>query len=54
GASPTLDDVIDLIDLVPQRVTQSPKAAFVGHRKVKRVLKKLKDQTRNLKINWSA
>lgn len=44
GASPSMDDVIDLIDLVPQRVTQSPKAAFVGHRKVKRALRKIKDQ----------
>lgn len=43
GASVSLDDIIDLIDLVPQRVTQSPKAAFVGHRKVKRVLRKIKD-----------
>lgn len=42
GASPSMDDVIDLIDLVPQRVTQSPKAAFVGHRKVKRALRKIK------------
>lgn len=37
-----MDDVIDLIDLVPQRVTQSPKAAFVGHRKVKRALREIK------------
>lgn len=43
GASLSLDDVIDLIDLVPQRVTQSPKAAFIGHRKVKRALRKIKD-----------
>lgn len=43
GASPTFDDVIDLIDMVPQRVTMSPKAAFIGHRKVKRQLRKVKD-----------
>ena len=44
GATFDLDDVIDLIDLVPQRVTQSPKAAFVGHRRVKRALRKVKDK----------
>lgn len=43
GASVVLDDIIDLIDLVPQRVVQSPKAAFVGNRKVKRILRKVKD-----------
>lgn len=37
------DDIIDLIDLVPGRVTQSPRAAFVGHKKVKRTLRKVKD-----------
>lgn len=45
GASPTLDDIIDLIDLVPQRVGQSPKAAFIGNRKVKRAFRKIKDQS---------
>lgn len=39
----SMDDVIDLIDLVPQRVVQSPKAAFVGHRNAKRTLRKIKD-----------
>lgn len=43
GASPSMDDIIDLIDLVPQRVVQSPKAAFVANRKVKRQLRKIKD-----------
>src|SRR5258708_5846330 len=43
GASLAMDDIIDLIDLVPQRVVQSPKAAFVGDRKVKRQLRKIKD-----------
>lgn len=43
GATISMDDVIDLIDLVPQRVAQSPKAAFVAHRYVKRILRKLKD-----------
>lgn len=37
------DDIIALIDLVPQRVTQSPRAAFVGHRYVKRILRTVKD-----------
>ncbi len=43
AATVSLDDVIDLIDLVPQRVAQSPKAAFIGHRYVKRILRKVKD-----------
>lgn len=43
GASLNLDDILDLIDLVPQRVVQSPKAAFVGHRNLKRQLRKVKD-----------
>lgn len=38
------DDIIDLIDMVPQRVTKSPKAAFVGHKNVKRMLRKIKDE----------
>lgn len=37
------DDIIDLIDIVPSRVTQSPRAAFIGHKKVKRTLRKVKD-----------
>ena len=37
------DDILDLIDLVPQRVVMSPKAAFVGHRNLKRLLRKIKD-----------
>jgi len=37
------DDIIDLIDLVPSRVTMSPKVAFIGHRRVKRTLRKVKD-----------
>ncbi len=43
GASVNLDDILDLIDLTPQRVVQSPKAAFVGHRNLKRQLRKVKD-----------
>lgn len=39
------DDVIALMDLVPQRVTQSPGAAFVGTRYVKRILRTVKDST---------
>jgi HK97 family phage major capsid protein len=45
GSSPSIDDVIDLIDAVPQRVVQSPKAAFVGNRNVKRAFRKVKDTT---------
>jgi len=43
GATISFDDIIALIDLVPQRVSQSPKAAFVGNRYVKRLLRTLKD-----------
>lgn len=39
----SFDNLIRLIDSVPQRVTQSPRAAFVGHRYVKRILRTLKD-----------
>jgi HK97 family phage major capsid protein len=54
GASVNLDDIIDLIDLVPQRVVQSPKAAFVGNRKVKRILRKVKDHSHLQKSNLSS
>lgn len=47
GATPSFDDLLKLIDLVPQRVAQSPKAAFVGHRYVKRILRTLKDGNNN-------
>lgn len=43
GGNVTFDKVLALMDSVPQRVTQSPRAAFVGHRKVKSVLRALKD-----------
>lgn len=43
GASANIDDIIDLIDLVPSRVVQSPKTAFVGHKHVKKVFRKVKD-----------
>ena len=43
GATISFDDLIALIDLVPQRVAQSKSAAFVGHRYVKRILRTLKD-----------
>jgi HK97 family phage major capsid protein len=42
NATISFDDIIRLIDLVPQRIAQSPKAAFVGHRYVKRILRTLK------------
>lgn len=45
GATISFDDLIRLLDQVPQRVAQSPKAAFVGHRYVKRLLRTLKDTT---------
>jgi len=43
GGNVTFDKVIALMDQVSQRVTSSPGAAFVGHRKVKSVLRTLKD-----------
>ena len=43
GASLDFDDMIDLIDLVPQAVSQASSAAFVGNRFVKRLLRKIKD-----------
>lgn len=47
GGSVNFDDVITLIDLVSQRVAQSPRAAFVAHRYVKRLLRQLKDSNNN-------
>ena len=47
GVTLNFDDLIRLIDMVPQRVSQSPKAAFVGHRYVKRILRTLKDSNNN-------
>lgn len=41
------DHVISLIDQVPQRVAQSPGAAFVAHRYVKRILRTVKDSNNN-------
>ncbi len=43
GGALSFDHVISLMDQVPQRTTQSPRAAFVGHRKVKAILRTLKD-----------
>lgn len=47
GGAISFDHIIALIDSVPQRVGQSPNAAFVGHRYVKRLLRNLKDTTNN-------
>lgn len=43
GGATTMDHIIDLIDMVPTSVSRSPKAAFVGNRYVKRILRKVKD-----------
>lgn len=43
GASPSIDDVIDLMDQVPQSVLRSRGVAFVGNRNVKRAFRKVKD-----------
>lgn len=47
GGNPNFDDLIDLIDAVPSRVTSSPKAAFVGHRRAKSAFRKMKDSNGN-------
>ena len=43
----SFDHLIAIIDSVPQRVTQSPRAAFVSHRYAKRLARQLKDTTNN-------
>lgn len=45
GASPSLDDIIDLIDAIPQGALRSNSIAFVGNRSVKRAFRKVKDTT---------
>lgn len=45
GGTIDFDDVIALIDSVPQTVGQSPRSAFVGNRYVKRLLRTVKDTT---------
>ena len=47
GATISFDDILASIDLVPQRVSQSPKAAFVANRYVKRILRGIKDTAGN-------
>lgn len=47
GGLMDFDNIIHLIDLVPQRAAQSPRAAFVGHRFVKRLARTLKDNNNN-------
>lgn len=47
GGTGDMDDILDLIDSVPQRVAQSPKAAFVGNRRTKTLLRKVKDSNGN-------
>lgn len=47
GGAVGFNHVIALIDSVPQRIAQSPRAAFVAHRYVKRILRNIKDTTGN-------
>lgn len=47
GTNLTFDSLINLLDLVPQRASQSPRAAFIGNRTVKRNLRLLKDSNNN-------
>jgi HK97 family phage major capsid protein len=45
GTALTMDHILQLIDSVPSRINKAPKAAFVGHRYVKRILRTLKDSS---------
>ena len=47
GGTIDFDNVIELIDSVPQRITQSGSSAFVAHRRVKRLLRIIKDGNNN-------
>ncbi len=47
GGNLSFDNVVALIDQIPTRATQSPRAAFVGHRHVKSILRTLKDNNNN-------
>lgn len=47
GGALTFDHVLAALDRVPQRITQSPKAAFIGNRTVKTHLRQLKDTSGN-------
>lgn len=47
GGTIDFDNVIALIDSVPQRVTQAASSAFVGNRRVKRLLRIIKDSNNN-------
>ncbi len=47
GGALTMDHVIAVIDSIPQSSANSPKAAFVGHRYVKRLCRNLKDTANN-------
>ena len=47
GGAFTFDHVIAVMDQVPQRATQSPKAAFVAHRRVKSICRSLRDLNGN-------
>lgn len=47
GGAINFDHVIALIDSVPSRVAQSPRASFVANRYVKRLLRNVKDTANN-------
>jgi len=47
GGAFKFDHIIAVMDQVPQRATQSPKAAFVAHRRVKSICRTLKDTNGN-------
>lgn len=47
GGALSFDHVIQIIDKTPQRVAQSKRTAFVGHRHVKSILRHLKDGNNN-------
>jgi len=47
GGALSFDNIIGVIDQVPQRVGQSPSTAFIGSRYVKTILRQLKDNNNN-------
>lgn len=47
GGALSFDHILSMLDKVPQRVTQSGRAAFVGNRTVKTHLRQLKDNNGN-------
>lgn len=47
GGNGTFDHIIDLMDSISMRLTTNPRTAFVGNRRTKSLLRKLKDNNGN-------